>query len=98
MRIYDWLMYTLLGVATIAMIKIVGFVLQHVLILLPSAIAMLLAKDSRSMLAMSVLVSLISGLVGLRLSILTNQAPSGVIGLLMFGVYLSAFVFKRCRS
>ncbi len=97
-RIYDWLMYTLLGVATIAMIKIVGFVLQHVLILLPSAIAMLLAKDSRSMLAMSVLVSLISGLVGLHLSILTNQAPSGVIGLLMFGVYLSAFVFKRCRS
>ncbi len=94
--LYDWLLYTLLGIATVAMIKIVGFVLQHVLILLPSAIAMLLAKDSKSMLFISVLVSILSGLLGLQISILINQVPSGVIGLLMFGIFALAFVAKRC--
>ncbi len=95
-RLYDWLLYTLLGIATVAMIKIVGFVLQHVLILLPSAIAMLLAKDSKSMLFISVFISILSGLLGLQISILINQAPSGVIGLLMFGIFALAFVAKRC--
>ena len=95
-RIYDWLLYTLLGIATIAMIKIVGFVLQHVLILLPAAVSMLLAKDSKGMLLMSILVSVISGLSGLQLSVMINQAPSGVIGLLMFGIYVTAFLIKRC--
>jgi len=95
-RIYDWLLYTLLGIATIAMIKIVGFVLQHVLILLPAAVSMLVAKDSKGMLLMSILVSVISGLSGLQLSVMINQAPSGVIGLLMFGIYVTAFLIKRC--
>ncbi len=95
-KLYDWLLYTLLGIATVAMIKIVGFVLQHVLILLPSAIAMLIAKDSKSMLFISVLVSILSGLLGLQISILINQVPSGVIGLLMFGMFALAFVAKRC--
>jgi len=44
-KLYDILLYTILGIATISMIKIVGFVLQHVLIALPSAISMLLAKN-----------------------------------------------------
>ncbi len=91
--IYDFVLYTLLGIATVAMIKIVGFVLQHVLILLPSAIAMNIAKDSKSMLYISVLVSILLGSLGLQLAVLTNQAPSGVIGLLMF----IAFVAARCR-
>ncbi len=90
---YDFVLYTLLGIATVAMIKIVGFVLQHVLILLPSAIAMNIAKDSRSMLYISVLTSILLGSLGLQLAVLINQAPSGVIGLLMF----IAFIAVRCR-
>jgi len=94
-KLYDILLYTILGIATISMIKIVGFVLQHVLIALPSAISMLLAKNSKSMLITSIVVSLTSGLVGLNLAILTNQAPSGVIGLLMFGIYVITLIIRR---
>jgi len=56
---------------------------------------MLLAKNSKSMLTTSIVVSLISGLVGLNLAILTNQAPSGVIGLLMFGIYVITLTIRR---
>jgi len=94
-KLYDILLYTILGVATISMIKIVGFVLQHVLIALPSAISMVLAKNSKSMLTTSIVVSLTSGLIGLNLAILTNQAPSGVIGLLMFGIYVITLIIRR---
>ncbi len=93
---YDFLLYTLLAVSTVAMIRVVGFVLQHVLIFLPSAIASLVAKDSKSMLSISVLVSVLSGMLGLQISVVVNQAPSGVIGLLMFGVFAFTLLAKRC--
>jgi ABC-type Mn2+/Zn2+ transport system permease subunit len=72
------------------MIKVVGFVLQHVLILLPSAIAVAIAKNSKGVVLTSVVISVVAGVVGLYLAIITNQAPSGVIGLIMFLIY--AFV------
>ncbi len=91
-KFYDWLVYTLLGIATIALIKIIGFVLEHVLILLPSAISILLARDSRSALILSVTVSFISNLAGLYIAIFINQAPSGVIGLILFTIYVLALL------
>ncbi len=94
-ELYDLLLYTLLAVATVAMIRVVGFVLEHVLIFLPSTIASLVAKDSKSMLSISVLVSVLSGMLGLQIAVAVNQAPSGVIGLLMFGIFVFLLV-KRC--
>lgn len=95
-KLYDWILYTLLGIATIAMIKIVGFVLEHVLLFLPSAIAIALARNSKDVLIFSIFVSLIFGLVGLHISVMFNQAPSGVIGLLMFLLYVTVIALKRC--
>ena len=92
LKIYDWLVYTLLGIATIALIKVIGFVLEHVLILLPSAISMVLAKNSKSALIISVMVSFISNLTGLYIAILANQSPSGTIGLILFTIYLLALL------
>jgi ABC-type Mn2+/Zn2+ transport system permease subunit len=89
-KLYDFVFYTVLGISTVAMIKVVGFVLQHVLILLPSAIAVAIAKNSKGVVLTSVVISVVAGVVGLYLAIITNQAPSGVIGLIMFLIY--AFV------
>jgi len=91
-KLYDWLVYTLLGIATIALIKIIGFVLEHVLILLPSTISMLIARNSRDALIISITVSFISNLTGLYIAVLVNQAPSGVIGLILFTIYLLALL------
>jgi ABC-type Mn2+/Zn2+ transport system permease subunit len=87
-KIHDFVFYTVLAISTVAMIRVVGFVLQHVLILLPSAIAVSLSKNSRDVLILSVFFSVLSAVLGLDLAVVLNQAPSGIIGLMMFGFYV----------
>jgi ABC-type Mn2+/Zn2+ transport system permease subunit len=87
-RLYDLAFYTVLGISTVAMLKVVGFVLQHVLILLPCAIAMKFARGSKGLIVYSVLISVIASIVGLTISLALNLSPSGVIGLVMFTFYL----------
>lgn len=87
-KIYDAIFYTILAISTIAIIKIVGFVLQHVLILLPCAIAMRFAKGMKSLILYSTLISVFSAVVGLILALNLNIAPSGMIGLITFTFYI----------
>ncbi len=87
-KIYDALFYTILAISTIAIIKIVGFVLQHVLILLPCAIAMRFARGMKALITYSVVISISSAVLGLFLALNLNLSPSGLIGLIMFAFYL----------
>jgi len=93
--LYDWLTYTLLGLATIALIKVVGFVLEHVLILLPAAIAIQISRSSREVLIVSVLVSLFSSILGLFIAIAFNLSPSGIAGVILFLIYVFIFAVRR---
>ncbi len=94
-RIYDLLVFTLLAVATVALIKVVGFVLEHVLVLLPAAIATTWSRSARQALLTSITVSLIAGLTGLYLAVPLNQAPAGTTGLILLAVYLAVLFKKR---
>ncbi|OYT61547.1 MAG: ABC transporter [Thermofilum sp. ex4484_15] len=92
---YDWITYTLLGIATIALIRVVGFVLEHVLLLLPATIANSVCKSSGETLMLSVSVSLIASLTGLYLALLIDQSPSGITGLILFFTYLITMLIRR---
>ncbi len=87
-KLYDFIFYTILAISTIAMIKIVGFVLQHVLILLPCAIAMKIARSMKSLIFYSAFISVSSAMIGLLIALNLNISPSGVIGLIMFAFYI----------
>ncbi len=93
-RVYDLLVFTLLAIATVALIRVVGVVLEHVLVLLPAAIAVTWSKSARQALLTSISVSLIAGLTGLYLAVPLNQAPAGTTGLILLAVYL-AVLFKK---
>ncbi len=95
--LYDWLIYTLLGLAAIAMIKVVGFVLEHILILLPSTIAALYAHSAQKALVASVIISLVASLGGLFLAIILNQAPSGTVGLILMIIYLTTLLITKAK-
>mgnify|MGYP003875939437 FL=1 len=95
--LYDWLIYTLLGLASIAMIRVVGFILEHVLILLPVAIAILYARNAQGVLIMSTIISVASSVVGLVIGIVVNQAPSGMTGLLLLAIYAILILIKWRR-
>ncbi|RLI86150.1 MAG: metal ABC transporter permease [Archaeoglobales archaeon] len=86
-KAYDLAFYTILAVSTVVMIRVVGFVLQHVLILLPCAIANRFARGSKSLILSSLSVSLCASIFGLALALKLNLSPSGLIGLVMFAFY-----------
>jgi len=92
---YDLLAFTLLALTTVGLIKVVGFVLEHVLLLLPAAIATRLSESSRDVLVASISVSVLASLVGLYLAVLLDQSPAGVVGLLLLAIYLAVLVLRR---
>ncbi len=85
---YDAMLVVAMALSTVGLLKVVGFVVEHVMILLPGVIASVYARSGRQAVLVSMLVSLAGGLVGLILSLLTGLAPSGVIGLVLLFAYL----------
>jgi zinc/manganese transport system permease protein len=92
---YDLLFYTLLGITGVGLLKIVGYILTHVFILLPGAIGSMLSKGSRETLYYSISLSIISSLVGLYVSVITNLSPSGTTGLVLVSLYILLFLSRR---
>jgi len=88
-RLHDYAVVALLTVASVGLLRVVGFVLEHVVLLLPSAIAVSIARDSRDVLWMSIVVSMFSGIVGLVVALALDIAPSATFGLTLFAVYLA---------
>ena len=95
MKFYDIVVFTLLAITTVALIKIVGFVLEHVLILLPASIAITVSNSSREALFYSIFSSIIASLGGLYLAITVNTAPAGVTGFILLSLYIVAMIIRR---
>ncbi len=96
-RVYDLAVFTLLAVATVALIRIVGFVLEHVLLLLPAAIAASAAEGSREALVYAVASSIAASMLGLLVAIIMNAAPAGATGIVLLAIYLAALIARRGR-
>ena len=92
--LYDTAIYTLLGISSVALLKIVGFVLEHVLLTLPAIIASNVSSSSREALYTSVASAVASSFLGLLLSTKVNIAPAGGIGFITLSIYLIARVLS----
>ncbi len=97
-RMYDMLIFGMLALATIAVIRVVGFVLEHVLILLPASIAMLFTESACMILAISLTLSSVASLVGLYMSTQLGVAPAGAVGLVLLLVYILGMSIKKVRK
>ncbi len=96
--VYDTIFMVSLALATVGLLRAVGFVVEHVMLLLPGTIAAMVARNSRSAVLLGLIVSMISGVAGLVVSILTGFAPSGVIGLILLSVYVVSLATRRMRG
>ncbi|RLI07374.1 metal ABC transporter permease [Candidatus Bathyarchaeota archaeon] len=92
---YDLLVFTCLGLVTVSLIRVVGFVLEHVLLLLPSAVATRLVKSSGEVLLASTSISLAASLLGLLLAVSVDLSPAGIVGLVLLTAYLSSLLAGR---
>lgn len=89
---YDLVATLSLAIATVGLLKVTGFVLEHVMILLPGVTAASLARSLRGFLIQAFMISLVGGLGGLMLGLLTGLAPSGCVGLVLLSLYLISLI------
>jgi len=94
-EIYDWIMFTLLGLTTVTLIRIVGFVLEHVLVLLPAAIATTASKSAKDAMYLSIISSFTASILGLHLAVALGLAPAGITGLSLLTLYVFALLGRR---
>ena len=93
--LYDLTFFTILGLSVAVMVKVVGFILEHIFALLPGAAVAMSARSSREALVGSVVLAYTAMGIGAGLSILTGLAPSGCAGLVMLLLYLASIVWRR---
>jgi len=93
--VYDVAFMVSLALATVGLLKAVGFVVEHVMLLLPGTIAAMIACSGKETIVLGLLVSLLGGLIGLTISLIVGLAPSGLIGLILLSFYLLSLSFKR---
>ena len=63
--------------------------------ILPAAIASQAKIDITSIMMYSLLISIFVGLIGLTFSLILNLPPSGIIGLIFSGIYISVSILKK---
>jgi len=93
--LYDIAFYTILAVASVVLLKFVGFILEHVLLSLPAIIASNIASSSRETMLVSVLVSLNSSIIGLVTAVKLNIAPAASVGITALLLYIISVAVGR---
>lgn len=87
-KLHDYALAALLTVVSVALLRVVGFVVEHVALLLPAAVASRLARDSREFFALSVLPSVAAAAVSVLAAVQLNVAPAAAYGFILFAAYL----------
>jgi manganese/iron transport system permease protein len=91
---YDALLLILVGLAIAISIQIVGVVLVVALLVTPAATARLLSRTAFQMLALSIAIAVVSGIVGIYLSYYLNTASGGTIVLFATAVFIAAWLAR----
>jgi len=93
---YDFIFYILIAVVSTFYMKIVGFILTHIFILIPGAVASISSWSTTEAIRMAVGISMLSSSLGLILGVFLNLSPAGLSGVIMVLIYgFLSFVRRR---
>ena len=92
-RFVQYLLPVLLGVTTVATLKVVGIVLVLALLVTPPATATLLARRLPGIMGYSIVISLLSTVAGLYLSYYADLPSGPSIVMVATGLFLLALFF-----
>jgi len=93
-RLIHYALLVTLSLTIVAALKAVGIILTIALLIAPGAIAFLLTKRFKTMLATAVAVAALSSLTGIYASFYLDSAPAPTIVLVMTIVFIAAFVIS----
>ncbi len=94
---YDVILYVILALVTVGLIKLTGCILEHVLILMPGAIASMTSRRAKDSLVISTISSITATSIGLLSSVISGLSPSGVAGVFLVGTYVLIMLIKKVR-
>ncbi len=95
---YNILIAVLTAVTVVVSMRIVGLLLISALMILPNAVALLVARSFAATAALAVVVGVLSGLGGTVASFYANTPSGGTIVLLAIGIFLVASVGTSLRD
>lgn len=93
--LYENIFVIVVAVAVMFSIKSVGILLINSLLILPAAAARNVAKNSRSYLYTSVVISLFCGITGLITSFYINTSAGATIVMALGAVFFVTYIFKK---
>ncbi|QOR94237.1 metal ABC transporter permease [Thermosphaera chiliense] len=93
-EVYDILTYTIIGLTSIGLLRVSGYILQHVLILLPAITASFYSNSGKELILYSITLSLFSCSIGFLLSLYFNLSPTGLTGVVLV-VFMVHGILRR---
>lgn len=97
-KLYDYLLFSLIGLAGGIAAKAIGSLLVFALILAPAATAKEIAKSIKSFLMLTFVLTITLGYLGLFISLLINWPPSGSIAIITSSIYILVIIAKTLRK
>lgn len=98
LNLYDAVYYAALAIAGVGMMKTVGFVLEHVMILLPASIAVNTGRSGKEAASIALVSAVGSGITGLAVALYTPIPPSAGAGFVLLAAYLAALALRGRRA
>jgi ABC-type Mn2+/Zn2+ transport system permease subunit len=96
--LYDYMLFGMMGLAAGLATKAVGSLLVFALVMAPAAIAREFAGDAKSLLLITMSLTLLFGYIGLFISALINLATSGTIAIITSIAYILIIGGKRIKN
>ncbi len=96
-KLYDAILVSMLAAVSVLLLRIVGFVVEHVLVLLPGAVAVTAARGMWRALLYALAAAVIAGVAGLALALTLGVAPAAAIGGVMVTLYAASLVYRARR-
>ncbi|WP_321334274.1 metal ABC transporter permease [Breoghania sp.] len=97
-RFLHYGLLAVISLAIVAALKAVGIILAIAMLVAPGAIAYLVSRDFRRMMALSILVAVGSTLVGIYASFFIDSAPAPTIVLTMTLLFIVTYVATQLRE
>ena len=92
------LLLVLIALTTVVLIKVVGVVLVIAMLTIPAAIANLFSKNLKKMMSLAIFTSILTTILGMIISLISNIPPGATIVLLMAAVFIASLVITFLKE
>lgn len=94
-NLYNYILLSMIAISTVALLKGVGALLVFSMLIAPSAVGNIMARDLRSVFVISFMVALLCGIGGIAVSLFYPVSPGAISSLIASTLYFSAVSFRK---